>query len=66
MFHWKLGRETGIIPLRLLLLLILCVICSFTLSVKKEGQCVSVDLPQDLLFSVLTWILYEHRSAAPV
>lgn len=35
-FHWKLRRETAIIPLRLLMRLTLCVICSFRLSVKKR------------------------------
>lgn len=34
MFHWKLRRETAIIPLRLLMRL--CIICSFRLSVKKR------------------------------
>lgn len=62
---WKLSRKTEIIPLHLLLLLTLCIICSFTLSVKKRVN-VSVWISPGIR-CLECWPGYcEHGSAAPV
>lgn len=63
--HWKLHRETVIIPHPLLLLLTLCIICSFRLSVKKRVNVSEWMSPGIRCFEC--WPGYcELGSAAPV